>query len=503
MSSYYSEFKRTAPKELTEIIDQAVLIYLSHYEVDLINDPRYQEKGPSLSMNDCMALSLFESCMKKEILGPIFDMFGIKKSLITKYYINTSPCLGDDKQMKIENVYTDYSRILSKLSIIFFDINDLHVAEKLMLLLVDSDIMETEIIQEILQEDGKLMEGEEHPIIKRIRSIVDYHKNDKPSFARNPEFSRPIFDRSPSQKFDINSYGSMLTDEKFYGNPAAGRDKELLQLCKYLLTRRKSPLIVGEPGIGKTALVNGLAYAIQNNMVPDILSNNKIFSISATAIVAGTKYRGDLEARAKNIFDYCANQGIILFIDEMHMLVNAGQTTDNNIDVAGILKPYLGTGSLKIIGATTTDEVQVIQSNAAFSRRMKLINLRELSGDELSTVLFEAVQTLEKEELVLFGNDAEIANYIKFVLQATEVSHRKNKKESHNPDIAIEIFEDAAAAAKLRSSFEVTTEDVAEAIEDFERIYPTAAENVATQLRKSKVYTKTNNITPFYTKNKN
>jgi ATP-dependent Clp protease ATP-binding subunit ClpA len=185
------------------------------------------------------------------------------------------------------------------------------------------------------------------------------------------------------KKLTIEYFGSDLTKEyqDGYIDPIIGRDKEIDQMIYTLLRKNKNnPLLIGEAGVGKTAIVEGLAQRIVANKVPEKLQNKRIFMLDMGTLVAGTKYRGEFEARFKTILDEAADpvNHIILFIDELHTIIGAGGQDQN--DASQMIKPLLARGRVKLIGATTFDEYQkYIEKDAALKRRFQEIHVDEPS----------------------------------------------------------------------------------------------------------------------------
>ncbi|MDI6716624.1 MAG: Clp protease N-terminal domain-containing protein, partial [Actinomycetota bacterium] len=195
------------------------------------------------------------------------------------------------------------------------------------------------------------------------------------------------------------SYGASLLDE--FGrnltrlarekklDPVIGREKEIERVMQILCRRTKNnPVLIGEPGVGKTAVVEGLAQQIANNEVPDILKNKEIYTLDLGALVAGSKYRGEFEERLKKVMKEIRERGdVILFVDEMHNLVGAG-AAEGAIDAASILKPALARGELQTIGATTLEEYRKhVEKDAALERRFQPIMVGEPSVQETVDIL--------------------------------------------------------------------------------------------------------------------
>nr|MBA3952639.1 AAA family ATPase [Rubrobacter sp.] len=189
----------------------------------------------------------------------------------------------------------------------------------------------------------------------------------------------------------LDQYGRNLTayaeEEKL--DPVIGRGDEIARIMQILVRRTKNnPVIIGEPGVGKTAIVEGLAEEIAEDRVPDILANKEVYTLDLGALVAGSKYRGEFEERLKKIMKEITDHGdIILFIDEIHNLVGAG-AAEGAIDAASILKPALARGEIQVIGATTTDEYRkYVEKDKALERRFQTIQVGEPSVEETELIL--------------------------------------------------------------------------------------------------------------------
>src|SRR5229473_7938561 len=171
--------------------------------------------------------------------------------------------------------------------------------------------------------------------------------------------------------------------------PLIGRDKEIRQLMQTLMLKdRNNPVLIGDSGVGKTTIVGGLAQRIVDGAVPPELRGKRLIELSASTLVAGTKYRGEFEERFLKVLEEAENSGnVILFIDEMHLLIGTGRAADGSIDAAGILKPALAGGRLRCIGATTPQEYRMIEKDAAMERRLRPITIEEPSIEEALAIL--------------------------------------------------------------------------------------------------------------------
>ena len=226
-------------------------------------------------------------------------------------------------------------------------------------------------------------------------------------------------------------------------DPVIGRNEELIELTEVLARRKKNNvIIVGEPGVGKTAIAEGLALNIMNDECPDILKGKIVYSLDVTSLVAGTKYRGEFEERAKEIFGQLEKRdNVILFIDEIHMIMGAGSAGGSNIDIANLLKPLLAGGKLLCIGATTSEEYREnFEKDRALQRRFQKVVIEQPSKEDTKLI----VKGLKKyyEEFHGLEYDEEAMDLA--VDLAERYMHGK-----YNPDRAIDIIDVAGARNKL------------------------------------------------------
>jgi len=242
-------------------------------------------------------------------------------------------------------------------------------------------------------------------------------------------------------------------------DPLIGREKEVERIIQILARKKNSsPVIIGESGTGKSAVVEGLALKIANNEVPNSLANHIIYAIDLPAMVAGTKFRGEFEDRLENTLkEASSNESIILFIDELHTIVGAG-SSEGSMDSANILKPYLSRGQIKIIGATTYDEYKnKIEKDKALCRRFKKIDLAEPSKDETFQILQGLRPKYEEFHGIKYSDD---------VLQRTVDLSARYIVGKFFPDKAIDIIDEIGAKyhSGIKSGTDATCEDVEEVV---------------------------------------
>lgn len=267
--------------------------------------------------------------------------------------------------------------------------------------------------------------------------------------------NQSVKDQNPEDKYrSLQRYGRMLTDEARNGkiDPVIGRDEEIRRVLQVLSRRTKNnPILVGEPGVGKTAIVEGIALRIVSGDVPDMLLTKQIVSLDMGNLVAGTSYRGQFEERLKAIIKEVAESDgeIILFIDEIHTLIGAGQTS-GSMDAANILKPELARGMLRMIGATTLDEYQKhIEKDAALERRFQQVYVQEPNVEDTISILRGLKERYEVHHGVKITDAA--------IISAAELSDRYIT-DRFLPDKAIDLMDEAAS--KLRIQLDSMPEEI-------------------------------------------
>jgi ATP-dependent Clp protease ATP-binding subunit ClpA len=226
-------------------------------------------------------------------------------------------------------------------------------------------------------------------------------------------------------------------------DPLIGRDYEVERVIQILCRRRKNnPLLVGEAGVGKTAIAEGLAWRIVQKDVPEILAEASVYSLDMGALLAGTKYRGDFEQRLKGVLKTLKDKpNAILFIDEIHTLIGAGAASGGTLDASNLLKPALSSGQLKCIGATTFTEYRgIFEKDAALSRRFQKVDVVEPSVDQTVDILKGLKSRFEEHHSVKYAAAA---------LQAAAELSAKYINDRHLPDKAIDVIDEAGAAQRI------------------------------------------------------
>ena len=291
-------------------------------------------------------------------------------------------------------------------------------------------------IEGILAELGELMGDDLPEEPQGIEDALHLHPKENASFEQQR--------KAPAAGF---RYGADLTQKAREGriDPVIGRKKEIDKIIQVLSRRTKNnPVLIGEPGVGKSAVVEGLAQAIVAGEVPDLLLGKTVFALDLPGMLAGAKYRGDFEERLKETIDAVQKNGnVILFIDEIHNIVGAGSSSENSMDAANILKPMLARGELQTIGATTIDEYRkFIEKDSALERRFTPVNVEQPSVEETIEILRGLRDKYEAHHKVTISDEAIVA--------AASLSDRYIT-DRFLPDKAIDLIDEAASRARLDS----------------------------------------------------
>ena len=263
---------------------------------------------------------------------------------------------------------------------------------------------------------------------------------------------------------ELQDLGEDLTEKARQGklDPIIGRSKEIERIIEILCRRTKNnPVLIGEPGVGKSAIVEGLAQAIVNGDVPEMLRGKTVFSLNITSVLSGTKYRGEFEERLKKAIDAILSRGdIIVFIDEIHMIVGAGSTSENGVDAANILKPMLARGEMQTIGATTLDEYRkFIEKDSALERRFQQIIVDPPSVEDTITILKGIRSKYEEHHHVTITDEA---------IEAAAKMSDRYISDRFLPDKAIDLIDEAAS--KKRISNFVLPDDVKKMEDEVNRL---------------------------------
>ena len=277
---------------------------------------------------------------------------------------------------------------------------------------------------------------------------------------------------SPLDQFTQN-LNQQAKDGKI--DPLIGRDSEVERVIQILCRRRKNnPLLVGEAGVGKTAIAEGLAWRITQGDVPEVLAQSTVYALDMGALLAGTKYRGDFEQRLKGVLKQLKDQpNSVLFVDEIHTLIGAGAASGGTLDASNLLKPALSNGSMKCIGATTFTEYRgIFEKDAALSRRFQKVDVVEPSVEQTVEILKGLKSRFEDHHNVKYALGA---------LQAAAELSAKFINDRHLPDKAIDVIDEAGAAQRIlpksKQKKTITRNEVEEIVAKIARIPPASVSN--------------------------
>ena len=464
----YLEFKSKARKEIKDVVFKAIEIY---------------------KVLEYKKINYYSHSMEKSM------------DIVDKYSFATLIAILDSDK-KLNDYFKRYGITVEKI----IDYLDIDLTDVLKLY---PDQLESEFIHgygSFLQKTTNTYEWNQIDIINLVDNVIYEYRDDSDamkSFFKDNKIS--ISDVSKGllnldeedfledikhnkEKTNLTGFGYYLTGD--IGKDIKGREKEIRDLEASLIAPG-NVIVIGEAGVGKTAVVEHLAYLINHNRVPNILKDKKIFSLDLVKIMANTTYRGDLEAKLdKLISDLEKDNNTILFIDEIHMIMGAGKSSSDNIDIANMIKSYLSNRKIQIIGATTTLEYEkYILEDKAFRRRFNKVVIDE-PNDE---ILYEILNTKRIEyenKLNIRMEDADKS--IRLLIESTKKSHRDYSDNLCNPTLSLNILGRSFAYTAVDSKKSVTVSSLADSILAEETLYRGSREDYANKLKKVKVKTLSN-----------
>ena len=463
--------------------------------------------------------SEFKSKVKQEVKEVVFKSIEIYKTLEDKkiyYYSHSMEKPMDivdkysfatliailDSDKKLNDYFNKYGITIEKIC----DYLDVDLADTLELY---PDQLESEFIHgygSFLQKITKTYEWNQIDIVNLVDNVIYEYRDDsdaiKTFFKDNniniSDLSKGLLnldEKSSLENIKPDKKNSDLADFGYYltgdiGKNIKGRDKEIRDLEASLIAPGNA-IVTGEAGVGKTAVVERLAYLINHNKVPNILKDKKIFSLDLVKIMANTTYRGDLEAKLDKLISSLENdKNTILFIDEIHMVMGAGKGSSDNIDVANIMKSYLSNRKIQIIGATTTLEYEKhILEDKAFRRRFNKVVVDE-PNDEILYDILNTKRIEYENKLNIKMEDADKS--IKLLIESTKKNHRNYSDNLCNPTLVLNILGRSFAYTAVDSKKSVTFSSLADSILAEETLYKGSRENCANKLKKVKVKTLSN-----------
>jgi len=283
-----------------------------------------------------------------------------------------------------------------------------------------------------------------------------------------------------SQDSILARYADELTQNEYITNPAIARDDEIKKAILILLTPEKSAVLVGKPGIGKTAIVEGIAYKIQNNDIPDALKGYKIYRVNTTALIGEDEGENRV---LKLVQELKTMERVILFVDEIHTLI--GSDSQGALDLANMFKEGLSRGTIKMIGATTTDEYnRYILRDKAFLRRFEKVEVSEPTEEMCVKILMQTLPKIEKQTGVSLPYTEFIKEKImKFIVDTTKEYNRVYENASRYPDVALVLLRQVFSNAIYENKKQVGFKNIYDAVRFSKAVYPDV---IKKQLRKFK-----------------
>ena len=331
--------------------------------------------------------------------------------------------------------------------------------EHLLFVIISRKISNHPEIFNALEAAGCDLEGIRSTIINVFNDQVEAARQESNSFMEggNDDSDMPMGEassesrRPPAKKGGksghktLDKYGKNLTELAKQGkiDPVIGREEEISRVMQILIRRTKNnPCLVGDPGVGKTAIAEGLALKIAENNVPDVIKGKVVYSMEMGSMVAGSKYRGEFEERIKSMLDEAvADPNVILFIDEIHTLVGAGESTGGSMDAANIMKPLLTKNELQVIGATTLDEYsKFIEKDHALERRFQKVLIEEPSIEDAIAIMKGLRSKYEEHHKIYIPDD---------VLEQSVRLSARYVSDRFLPDKSIDLVDEAAAAKRI------------------------------------------------------
>ncbi|MCL9774693.1 ATP-dependent Clp protease ATP-binding subunit ClpA [Vibrio methylphosphonaticus] len=401
---------------------------------------RARDKRHEFMTVEHLLLALLENDSAKEALTACSANLDTLREELDAFIDQTTPLIPDNDDTRETQPTLSFQRVLQRavfhvqssgrsevtganVLVAIFSEQESHAAY----LLKKNDISRLDIVNFI-----------SHGITKNSGS-----SDNEPSSGSLGGGSEPVEDASGEDR--LESFATNLNQVAKAGDidPLIGRDKELERTIQVLCRRRKNnPLLVGEAGVGKTAIAEGLAWRIVEGSVPDVIENCVIYSLDIGSLLAGTKYRGDFEKRFKAILKQLEKEDdAILFIDEIHTIIGAGAASGGQVDAANLIKPLLSSGKLRCIGSTTYQEYSnIFDKERALSRRFQKIDVVEPSLDDTTKILIGLKPKYEAHHEVRYTNKA---------LRAAVELSAKYINERHLPDKAIDVIDEAGARSRL------------------------------------------------------
>lgn len=308
-----------------------------------------------------------------------------------------------------------------------------------------------------------------------VKSLDEYFKVNKIKTSideKDFNYDYSFDDFEISEENALEEYATNLTTYDYKYDPAIGREDEIKSALVSLM--QNSCVLVGESGVGKTAIAEGIAYRIKKGLVPQGLKDKQLYEITASDIVSGCRYVGDMEEKLTEILgEVVSRENVILFFDEIHTAIGTGRGSEGTLDIANILKPYIDRGQIKIIGATTNSEYdEYIGKDPAFKRRFEKITVKEPKNDSLYEIIDNTINNLSKASGVKFNNKKiNKERLINELIEITGKSHRNYIDIEYNPGLVISILKKSFGFAMYYEHKELEISDIVESVDKCDYLY--------------------------------
>jgi len=317
--------------------------------------------------------------------------------------------------------------------------------------------------------------------VKGEETAETVSKNTQKNESSNP----PLLTTSQLKEFE--KFGTVLNFKKYKSSPAIAREKELENLIITLAQDLVSPILVGDSGVGKSALVHELVYRIKKGEVPSFLKDRIVFEINPGQVVAGCKYVGEFEENMAKCMNLCKKHNVIAFIDEIHTIYGVGSSEGKKYDMAQMLKYYLDRNLFKVIGATTTQEYEEYFTSDALKRRFEKIVIKEPKNEVLYQILDKVLDDYCKNKKVKFEDKEIKKKIIDMLFEVTAKKHRTFDDKVNNPALVISIIDKAFAIPVAFDEKIITPQHFIQSIEFNNRLYESAKENAIKSLNRDKL----------------
>ncbi len=404
---------------------------------------------------------LIKSSEKKQFIikkiiehAPAYKKYSfITEELLADILINTLALFGDEKEYWLPSLSA------------FFENNTTLTRRNTPSLLNTFFEQEEQFLETVSAEDPLSMSFSAYLAARTV--WFSSHKNKLETKRQEKILANSNLTDSYVDSEFLNTYAYNMTTRTYHANPAIGREQEIADLELILISPKKSPLLIGEAGVGKTSVVEGLSYRLQRGNVPELLKNKKIFKLTTTSLLSGTKYVGEMEDRIKKLASELeAHPDVILFIDEIHTIVGAGSTESSNNDISNMLKPYIDRGDIKIIGATTKEEYrQFLLPDKALARRFYPIAIEEPDEELTLSILLGSIPSIEYETKVHNTFSTETTEKIlRTLITVSAPENQPENQSTRRPELPLTLLEMAFSYAALNERETLSIQDIEQAV---------------------------------------